>query len=116
MEQNGWYFDPNYPVQELSCSSKIGEVTAQFQGFGFGQLTYRSCNGGKIEVFVNDVLLTTIDIGIAGYIELLKVEFDFTPYTKLKIKEIDDKSILNLRSLDLGCRGNKSNWFLPYLG
>ena len=103
-EGNKWSFSRSYSEDGIQnkCQKKIGEVSTTFEGYGKARLRYRPCEeGGNVQVYIDNEEhkgKTDENTGIQT------VDFDFNSFTTLKIEE-GDNSMVNIISLDLGCRG-----------
>ena len=103
-EGNKWSFSRSYSEDGIQnkCQKKIGEVSTTFEGYGKARLRYRPCEeGGNVQVYIDNEEhkgKTDENTGIQT------VDFDFNSFTTLKIKE-GGNSMVNIISLDLGCRG-----------
>ena len=103
-QQDKWVFDANYQEDpfEAKCTKKMGKIHTMFTGYGTGILEYGGCGKGRVEVFLNDERIDFI-----GADETSKlVEFHFSPHSRLELKEMEDESVIDVISLQLGCRGN----------
>ena len=101
--QDRWVFDANYQGDpfENKCTKKMGKLHTTFTGYGTGILEYGGCGKGRVEVYLNDERIDFI-----GTDETSKlVEFQFSPYSKLELRETEEESAIDLISLQLGCRG-----------
>ena len=98
-----WIFNSNYPNDPFSsqCSEKMGDVYTQFEGYGVGKLTYGGCSKGRVEVYLDgkQIDFAEMDTGTK------EVKFEFSPYSKLEIKEADAEAIIEIISLEVGCKG-----------
>ena len=106
--ENRWVFDANYPDDPFAnkCAKKMGSIFTQFEGYGVGKLIYGGCGKGRVDVYLNGAKLDHIDTDQTSKI----VEFHFSPYTKLELKETDTASVIDLISLEVGPRGNVHHW------
>ena len=100
-----WIFNSNYPNDPFTskCSEKMGDVYTQFEGYGVGKLTYGGCSKGRVEVYLDGELISHIKKDTPSKV----VEFNFAPYSKLEIKEADEESVIEIISLEVGCKGIK---------
>ena len=107
---NKWSFSPSYFEDGIQkkCQHKIGEVSTTFEGYGKARLRYRLCKeGGNVQVYVDD---KEIPSKTDENTDIQTVDFEFNSFTTLKIKE-GGNSMVNIISLDLGCRGIKNDIF-----
>ena len=105
-----WIFNSNYPNDPFAskCSEKMGDVYTQFEGYGVGKLTYGGCSKGRVEVYLDGELISHIKKDTPSKV----VEFNFAPYSKLEIKEVDEEAVIEIISLEVGCKGIKI--YKPY--
>ena len=105
-----WIFNSNYPNDPFAskCSEKMGDVYTQFEGYGVGKLTYGGCSKGRVEVYLDGELISHIKKDTPSKV----VEFNFAPYSKLEIKEVDEEAVIEIISLEVGCKGMKI--YKPY--
>ena len=98
-----WIFNSNYPNDPFAskCSEKMGDVYTQFEGYGVGKLTYGGCSKGRVEVYLDGELISHIKKDTPSKV----VEFNFAPYSKLEIKEVDEEAVIEIISLEVGCKG-----------
>ena len=108
---NKWIFSQRYSTDGITnkCSEKLGDVSTTFEGYGKARLRYRLCESqGNVQVYLDNESCTSVEectsitddaTGIAT------VDFEFNPFTTLKIAEVGD-AMVDIVSLDLGCRGN----------
>ena len=105
MEEDGrWSFSRRYHEDAIQdkCKKKVGEVSTTFEGYGRGRLRYKICNQGNVNVYLDK---QELDSGTSDpSTGIFTIDFDFEPVSKLKIKE-DDIAMVDIVSLDLGCRG-----------
>ena len=108
LQQDKWVFDANYLDDPFSnkCAKKMGSISTQFDGYGVGKLVYGGCGKGRVDVYLNGAELDHIDTDQTSKI----VEFHFSPFTKLELKETDTASVIDLISLEVGPRGNVHHW------
>ena len=104
-----WTFNNGYRDDGITnmCSKKIGDVSTTFEGYGKARLRYKICNEGSVKVSLERDGVReewksgdTLDASTGIY----TVDFDFNPYSQLKIAE-EGVAIVNILSLELGCKG-----------
>ena len=105
MQEGGkWRFSRIYREDGIQdkCKKKVGEVSTTFEGYGKARLRYKICDQGNVNVYLDEQELDseTSDPSTG----IFTIDFEFTPASKLKIEE-DDIAMVDLISLDLGCRG-----------
>ena len=102
-EQDKWIFDANFQGDPFTsrCSNKMGNIHTTFAGYGTAILEYGGCGKGRVEVHLNDVRIDFID----GAETSKRLEFHFSPHSTLELRETEDESIIDLISLEVGCRG-----------
>ena len=102
-EQDKWMFNANFQGDPFKarCTKKMGDIQTTFGGYGTGILKYGGCGKGRVEVHLNDERIDFIDGNEASK----RVEFHFSPHSKLELRETEDESVIDLISLQVGCRG-----------
>ena len=108
-----WVFDashPNDPFQH-KCTQKMGYVFTRFEGYGVGKLTYGGCAKGRGEVHLDGNRIDHIGADVLSKV----VTFSFAPYSELELKEMDDESVIELISLEVGCKGINQRLFKSQL-
>ena len=103
-EDDKWIFDANFDGDpfEARCTKKMGNIHTTFGGYGTGILVYGGCGKGRVDVYLNDERIDFID----GAETSKRLEFHFSPHSKLELRETEDESVVDLISLQVGCRGN----------
>ena len=87
---------------KINAKKKMGNIQTTFTGYGTGILQYGGCGKGRVEVYLNDERIDFIGADESSKL----VEFHFSPHSRLELKEMEDESVIDVISLQLGCRGN----------